>query len=154
MFTEYLQDGVDQETSKRKYGPDRDRLAWKLSELTSQARGRIVEKAVVRELERRGFTGVEHIGGTNPFDIATDQGQVEVKSSLINSHGEGFLFQRIEPRSFDLLVLVAIHPDWIEIKTMSRGEAWNMVNGSKSISVTQKRFATLDEMPEMNYTTA
>ena len=95
MFTEYLQDGVDQETNKRAFGPHRDRLAWKLSELTSQARGRIVEKAVVRELERRGFTGVEHISGRHPFDIATDQAKVE--SSLRCSVESNFLFQRVEP---------------------------------------------------------
>ena len=153
MFTEYLQDGVDQETNKRAFGPHRDRLAWKLSELTSQARGRIVEKAVVRELERRGFTGVEHIGGRHPFDIATDQGKVEVKSALFNANNS-FLFHRVEPTSFDLLVLVAIHPDWIEIKTMSRGEAWNSVNNSQAVSVSLKNWSTLDEMPEMNYTTA
>ena len=153
MFTEYLQDGVDQETSKRAYGPNRDRLAWKLSELTSQARGRIVEKAVVRELERRGFTGVEHIGGRHPFDIATDQGKVEVKSALINCNTQ-FLFPRVGPKSFDLLVLVAIHPDWIEIKTMSRGEAWNSVNNSRAIAVSLDNWPALDDMPEMNYTTA
>ena len=153
MFTEYLQDGVDQETSKRAFGPHRDRLAWKLSELTSQARGRIVEKAVVRELERRGFTGVEHIGGRHPFDIATDQGKVEVKSALFSGINN-FLFQRVEPTSFDLLVLVAIHPDWIEIKTMSRGEAWNSVNNSRAIAVNLDNWSALDEMPEMNYTTA
>ena len=153
MFTEYLQDGVDQETSKRAYGPHRDKLAWKLSELTSQARGRIVEKAVVRELERRGFTGVELIGGRHPFDIATDQGKVEVKSALINCNTQ-ILFQRVEPKSFDLLVLVAIHPDWIEIKTMSRGEAWNSVNNSRAIAVSLDNWPALDDMPEMNYTTA
>ena len=153
MFTEYLQAGVDQETSKRAYGPQRDKLAWKLSELTSQARGRSVEKAVVRELERRGFTGVEHIGGRHPFDIATDQGKVEVKSALINCNTQ-FLFQRVEPKSFDLLVLVAIHPDWIEIKTMSRGEAWNSVNNSRAIAVSLDNWPALDDMPEMNYTTA
>ena len=153
MFTEYLQDGVDQETSKRAFGPHRDRLAWKLSELTSQARGRIVEKAVVRELERRGFTGVKHIGGRHPFDIATDQGKVEVKSALFKATNN-FLFHRVEPMSFDLLVLVAIHPDWIEIKTMSRGEAWNSVNNSQTLSVSLKNWPALDDMPEMNYTTA
>ena len=153
MFTEYLQDGVDQETSKRAYGPNRDRLAWKLSELPSQARGRIVEKAVVREVERRGFTGVEHIGGRHPFDIATDQGKVEVKSALINCNTQ-FLFQRVEPKSFDLLVLVAIHPDWIEIKTMSLGEAWTRVNNSRAIAVSLDNWPALDDMPEMNYTTA
>lgn len=152
MFTEYLQDGVNQETSKREYGPHRDRLAWKLSELTSQARGRIVEKAVVRELERRGFTGVEHIGGRHPFDIATDQGKVEVKSALLNCNRQ-FLFQRVEPKSFDLLVLVAIHPDWIEIKTMSRGEAWNSVNNSRAIAVSLDNWPALDDMPEMKYAT-
>lgn len=152
MFTEYLQDGVNQETSKREYGPHRDKLAWKLSELTSQARGRIVEKAVVRELERRGFTGVEHIGGRHPFDIATDQGKVEVKSALLNCNRQ-FLFQRVEPKSFDLLVLVAIHPDWIEIKTMSRGEAWNSVNNSRAIAVSLDNWPALDDMPEMKYAT-
>jgi hypothetical protein len=152
MFTQFLAEGVEAETSKRRYNSSRDVLAWKLSKLTSQARGRIVEKAVAKELERHGFTGVKHIGGTHPFDIDTDQGHVEVKSSLVNTRGEGFLFQRIEPTSFNLLVMVGIHPDWIEIKAMSRGESWNMVNNSKSISMPLTKFTALDDVPELNYT--
>ena len=122
-FEQAILETVDD--ARTDFSPERDFNAWRLSEMTTKQRGERCEKAVCTILSEMGYTGIEHIGGSHPFDIDTDQGRVEVKSAMVTKHGnrhQRYLFQAVKPENFDDLVLVFIHPDYIEVRHLTAKE--------------------------------
>ena len=117
------------------FSPEKNFTAWRLSEMTTKQRGERCEKAVCTILSEMGYTGIEHIGGSHPFDIDTDQGRSEVKSAMVQKGQERFYFKGIKPENFDDLVLVFIHPDYIEIRHLTSRRASDMVNNSGCLNV-------------------
>ena len=148
MFNDLLTAELDNATARNDYSPERCYNAWRLKEMrNSKARGDATERAIVNFLEKLGYTGIIHIGGNSPFDIMTDQGRIEVKSSMF--HNNGFQFSNVHPHYFDMVVLVAVHPDWIDVRCMNRRMAAARVNASEMVRISLKNWKELDRIPQV-----
>ena len=149
-FEQAILETVD--NARTDFSPERDFNAWRLSEMTTKQRGERCEKAVCTILSEMGYTGIEHIGGSHPFDIDTDQGRVEVKSAMVTKHGnrqQRYLFQAVKPENFDDLVLVFVHPDYIEVRHLTSRRASGILSNSKTISIKSPFNFGLGDIPHV-----
>lgn len=110
---------------KSVFSPNKNALAYSLSQMNNQHRGMAVEK-LVRDLLTKHGKRVEYIGGTHPFDMKVNGKRVEIKSALprVIETKTGrtmyYQFQNIKTKNFDKIVLVFVTPNGLVTKTFSR----------------------------------
>lgn len=110
---------------KSMYSHRKNMLAYRLSKMSSQYRGSILER-MVRDLFISKKKTVRYIGGSHPFDMMIGRERVEVKSSLATVsvvNGKirySFKFQNIKTDNFDKLIMIFVSPEGLEIRQMSR----------------------------------
>lgn len=100
----------------------KSKLAYRLSRMSSQYRGRVIED-MVKEYYLSKKRSVWYYGGSHPFDMRVDGKRIEVKSALARNNTNGnskytYNFQHIKPHNFDKLILVFIAPEGIKTRVV------------------------------------
>lgn len=108
--------------NKGLFSPKKSVLAYRLSRMSSQYRGRVIEH-MVKEYYISKKKSVWYYGGSHPFDMRVDGKRIEVKSALARNNTNGnskytYNFQHIKPHNFDKLILVFIAPEGIKTRVV------------------------------------
>lgn len=118
------------------YDPCTNELSYRLSGLSSNDRGAVVEYMLVAKMESFGMN-VTHLGGVSSHDIMIDNGiRGEVKSSLLGPVSSKYYFQGVKPECFDIVFFSFVHPVMgLVVKTTS---AKNVSAWAKKYNVVRK----------------
>lgn len=116
-----LKDMRDSE-NKGLFSPKKSVLAYRLSRMSSQYRGRVIER-MIRDYFISKKKSVWYFGGSHPFDMRVNGKRIEVKSALArkknkNSKKYSYNFQHIKPHNFDKLIMVFISPEGIQTRVV------------------------------------
>ena len=126
--------------NKGLFNPKKSLVAYRLSRMSSQYRGRIIER-MIRDYYISKKKNVWYFGGSHPFDMRVDGKRIEVKSSLArrenkNSNKYSYNFQHIKPHNFDKLIMVFISPEGISTRVVdSRTVAKHLGSRKKHKSI-------------------
>lgn len=108
---------------KSHFCPKKSLLSYRLSKMSSQYRGQVLEK-MVRDYYISRQKKVVYFGGNASFDMLVDNKRIEVKSALAKMdivRGKiqySYNFRHICPHNFHKLVLVFVSPFGINIRVM------------------------------------
>lgn len=135
------------------FSPKKNMLSYRLSRMSSQYRGRVIER-MIRDYYISKKKSVWYYGGAHPFDMRVNGKRIEVKSALArkenkNSKNYSYHFQHIKPHNFDKLIMVFISPEGIKVKVAdSRTVAKHMGSRKqhKSIYVGKRNTKTLGKV--------
>lgn len=103
--------------------PKKNLLAYRLSRMSSQYRGGVIERMIRDYYKDAGHT-VSYIGGSHSFDMLVNGRKIEVKSSLARMTIVGgiikytYKFQHICPNNFHKLVMVFVSPEGLTARVM------------------------------------
>lgn len=131
---------ISDSSNKGLFNPRKSLVAYRLSRMSSQYRGRVIE-SMVRDYYISKQKNVWYYGGSHPFDMRVDGKRIEVKSALArkknkNSTDYSYNFQHIKPHNFDKLIMVFISPEGISTRVVdSRTVAKHMGSSKKHKSV-------------------
>lgn len=105
------------------FSPKKNLLTYRLSKMSSQYRGNVLER-MVRDYYKSIGKRVVHIGGSSSFDMLVNGRRIEVKSALgrpMVSNGKirySYNFQHICPNNFHTLIMIFVSPEGLEIRSM------------------------------------
>lgn len=105
------------------FSPRKNLLCYRLSKMSSQYRGSVLER-MVRDYYKNIGKNVEYYGGSSSFDMMVDGRRIEVKSSLAQpqfSKGKisySYHFQHIRPDNFHKLIMIFVSPEGLTIRSM------------------------------------
>jgi len=119
------------------FSPSKSAIAYKLSKMNSQYRGRAIEKMVRNGLLKKHTA--DYHGGSYSHDITLNKKiRVEVKSALaVESFGKNgkayhsFSFKHVQLAKFDVLFLVYVTPNGLRVRWMGRATAREFVSNTK-----------------------
>lgn len=116
-----LKDIRDSE-NKGLFHPRKSLIAYRLSRMSSQYRGRVIER-MIRDYYISKKKNVWYYGGSHPFDMRVNGKRIEVKSALARQENKGsknysYNFQHIKPHNFDKLIMVFISPEGIHTRVV------------------------------------
>ena len=103
--------------------PKKNLLAYRLSKMSSQYRGGVVER-LIRDYYIGSGKDVNYIGGSKPYDMVVNGRKIEVKSALARMVIVGgrvkytYKFKHICPNNFHKLVMVFISPEGLTSRIM------------------------------------
>lgn len=126
--------------NKGLFHPRKSLVAYRLSRMSSQYRGRVIER-MIRDYYISKKKNVWYYGGTHPFDMRVNGKRIEVKSALARKESKkskdySYNFQHIKPHNFDKLIMVFISPEGISTRVVdSRTVAKHMGSRKKHKSV-------------------
>ena len=108
--------------NKGLFSPNKSMVAYRLSRMSSQYRGRVIER-MIRDYFISKKKNVWYFGGSHPFDMRVNGKRIEVKSALArkenkNSKKYSYNFQHIKPHNFDKLIMVFISPEGIQTRVV------------------------------------
>lgn len=121
---------------KSVYSAKKNMLAYRLSKMSSQYRGSVLER-MIRDLLIAKNKKVRYIGGSHPFDLLVGNERVEIKSSLAAVSTIGgkirysYQFQNIKTKNFDKLIMIFVSPEGLQIRQMTRDMVRKYLKGSK-----------------------
>jgi hypothetical protein len=105
------------------FSPRKNMLSYRLSKMSSQYRGSVLER-MVRDYYKAMGKNVVHLGGSASFDMLVDGRRVEVKSALARPHyskgkiSYSYNFQHIRPDNFHKLIMIFVSPEGLDIRSM------------------------------------
>ena len=105
------------------FSPRKNMLSYRLSKMSSQYRGNVLER-MVRDYYKAIGKNVMHLGGGASFDMLVDGRRVEVKSALARPHyskgkiSYSYNFQHIRPDNFHKLIMIFVSPEGLDIRSM------------------------------------
>jgi hypothetical protein len=127
MFTtDHLDKALSEVTGfhkKSSFCPNKNLLTYRLSKMSSQYRGNVLER-MVRDYYKSIGKRVVHIGGSASFDMLVNGRRIEVKSALskeriVNGKAKySYSFKHIRPSNFHKLIMIFISPEGFEIRSM------------------------------------
>lgn len=126
-------EGVKKRREPCKFSPRKHYLAYRLAKMNRNQRGYAIERMVRHHFEKQGKSVIP-FGKNHTFDLMVDGFRVEVKSALaVMKNGKmHFQFGHICLDHFSKIVLVAIAPNGIKVKIMSRTKIAKLLQGSRT----------------------
>jgi hypothetical protein len=105
--------------NKTIFSAKKNLLAYRLSKMSRNYRGGVVER-MVRDYYKKSGKKVVYFGGSNSFDMMVNGKKIEVKSALArpSSNGYHYHFHHICPSNFDKLILVFISPEGVSSRVI------------------------------------
>jgi hypothetical protein len=108
--------------NKGLFSPRKSMVAYRLSRMSSQYRGRVVER-MIRDYFISKKKTVWYYGGSHPFDMRVNGKRIEVKSALARKENKkskdySYNFQHIKPHNFDKLIMVFVSPEGIQTRVV------------------------------------
>ena len=113
---------------KSPFCPKKHLVAYRLSKMSRNYRGGVVER-MVRDYYKKMGKAVFHIGGNSSYDMLVNGHKIEVKSALAKVNIVGgvikytYKFGHIRPANFSKLVLVFISPEGITARVINSNTA-------------------------------
>ena len=120
---------------KSPFCPKKNMLSYRLSKMSSQYRGGVIER-IIRDYYRKAGKKVAYFSGNCPFDMIVNGYKVEVKSALAKIsivRGQvrySYNFKHICPKNFHKLVMVFVSPEGVQVRVMN-SETVSKYTGSK-----------------------
>lgn len=108
---------------KSPFCPKKNMLSYRLSKMSSQYRGGVIER-MIRDYYRKKGKRVVYFSGTYPFDMIVNGLKVEVKSALAKVAvvrgrvNYTYNFKHICPKNFHKLVMVFVSPEGVQVRVM------------------------------------
>ncbi len=109
--------------NKSIFSPKKNILSYRLSRMSSQYRGGVIER-MIRDYYKKSGKKVSYVGGSASFDMMVNGRRVEVKSALARmsiTNGTvkyAYNFQHICPNNFHKLVMVFVSPEGLTTRVM------------------------------------